>query len=317
MVLTLPLRALAAIGRQGTRAVALSVFIGLAVPPLATLAKPLLLPSILALLVLSFLRTDVTRLRTNRQMAPLLLAVLWIMGILPAAFGYAVSTLFPPSDNGLMLALVMQAAAPPIMSTAAFAALLGFDATLSLAVMVLSMLVAPMSAPILVEAFTDGALQLDTLALGARLGLVLCGTAAVGFGLRWWVGAERVTRGRDPLNGCNVLLLLLFAVAFMDGVAAKMLSDPLFMAGLTALTFLVSLVAMFGTMLVFRAAGRGQDLMLGFAAGHRNLGLMVAATGGLLPETTWLYVAVAQFPVYLFPFLLRPLARRLLGPQRG
>jgi len=317
MLLTLPMRALAAAGRQGTRAVALSVFLGLAVPPLATLAKPLLLPSILALLVLSFLRTDLTRLRTNRQVTPLLLAVLWIMGALPAVFGYAVSHLFPPSDNGLMLALVMQAAAPPIMSTAAFAVLLGFDATLSLAVMVLSMVVCPVTAPIVVSAFTDGALQLDTWTLAMRLALVLCASALVGFGLRWRVGPERLERARDHLNGLNVLLLLIFAVAFMDGVTAKILSDPLLMAGLTALTFLVSLSAMFGTMLVFRAAGRGQDLMLGFAAGHRNLGLMVAATGGLLPETTWLYVAVAQFPIYLFPFLLRPLARRLLGPQRS
>jgi BASS family bile acid:Na+ symporter len=46
-------------------------------------------------------------------------------------------------------------------------------------------------------------------------------------------------------------------------------------------------------------------------ASQRNMGLMLAATGGALPDFTWLYFALAQFPVYLSPLLLTPLARRL------
>jgi hypothetical protein len=37
----------------------------------------------------------------------------------------------------------------------------------------------------------------------------------------------------------------------------------------------------------------------------RNLGVMIAATGGRVPELTWLYIAMAQFPVYLLPHLLK------------
>jgi hypothetical protein len=48
-------------------------------------------------------------------------------------------------------------------------------------------------------------------------------------------------------------------------------------------------------------------------ASQRNMGLMLAATGGALPDFTWLYFALAQFPVYLSPLLLTPLARRLKG----
>ena len=111
-----------------------------------------------------------------------------------------------------------------------------------------------------------------------------------------------------------MVLLLILALGLMEGVTARIVADPALVAGLTALTFLVSLSALALTMLVFRWAGRGQDLMLGFAAGHRNISLMIAATGAVLPESTWLYVAVAQFPIYLLPFLLRPLARHLAGP---
>ena len=31
---------------------------------------------------------------------------------------------------------------------------------------------------------------------------------------------------------------------------------------------------------------------------------MVAAAGGAVPELTWLYVAMAQFPIYLLSYLL-------------
>jgi BASS family bile acid:Na+ symporter len=44
---------------------------------------------------------------------------------------------------------------------------------------------------------------------------------------------------------------------------------------------------------------------------QRNMGLMLAATGGALPDLVWLYFAVSQLPIYLSPQLLKPLAFRL------
>jgi BASS family bile acid:Na+ symporter len=40
---------------------------------------------------------------------------------------------------------------------------------------------------------------------------------------------------------------------------------------------------------------------------------MLAATGFLVPDIAWLYFAVAQFPIYLLPHLLKPFVRRLLA----
>jgi BASS family bile acid:Na+ symporter len=49
----------------------------------------------------------------------------------------------------------------------------------------------------------------------------------------------------------------------------------------------------------------------------RNLGLMVAATSGRVPATTWLYIAMAQFPVYLLPHALKAALDRLIqNPKR-
>jgi BASS family bile acid:Na+ symporter len=59
-------------------------------------------------------------------------------------------------------------------------------------------------------------------------------------------------------------------------------------------------------------------------ASQRNVGLMLAATGGALPDLTWLYFAFSYFPIYLSPLLLQPLARRIIAraqttptPPRG
>jgi BASS family bile acid:Na+ symporter len=64
------------------------------------------------------------------------------------------------------------------------------------------------------------------------------------------------------------------------------------------------------TALVFARLGMAQALALAIAAGNRNMGLMLAAATAV-PELTWLYFAVAQFPIYLMPAMLKPLARRV------
>jgi hypothetical protein len=100
----------------------------------------------------------------------------------------------------------------------------------------------------------------------------------------------------------------------MDGVAARFVAEPLFVLGLIALAFLITAVLMASTTLVFAATGRDRAFALGLAAGTRNLGLMLAASGGIVPAETWLYFGLAQFPIYLVPLLIQPLARRVAPP---
>jgi BASS family bile acid:Na+ symporter len=42
---------------------------------------------------------------------------------------------------------------------------------------------------------------------------------------------------------------------------------------------------------------------------QRNMGLMLAATEGVLPGLTWLYFALCQFPIYLSPQMLKRIVR--------
>jgi hypothetical protein len=89
------------------------------------------------------------------------------------------------------------------------------------------------------------------------------------------------------------------------------------MMALTALAFAVTFAVLALTSLVFAAAGRERAFVLGLMASQRNMGLMLAATGGVLPDFTWIYFALAQFPVYLSPLLLAPLARRVKASAKA
>ena len=88
------------------------------------------------------------------------------------------------------------------------------------------------------------------------------------------------------------------------------------------LAFAVYFTLLAVTTLIFRRAGTERAFALGLMVSQRNLGLMLAATAGALPQATWLYFAMTQFPIHLAPYLLMPIARlvledRLVGVLHG
>jgi hypothetical protein len=83
------------------------------------------------------------------------------------------------------------------------------------------------------------------------------------------------------------------------------------MIALAALAFAVSFAVLGLTTLLFVKVGRERALLLGLMASQRNMGLMLAAAGAVLPDLVWLYFGLCQLPVYLSPQLLKPLVRRL------
>lgn len=311
--------ALAWLGRHGTRAVAASIFLGLALPQLAATFKPYLTPAIFALLVLAFLRVDPGALRGYFARPRLVIAAsAWMMLVMPAALGVLFILLgVREGSPGLYLALVLQATSAPIMAAPAFAALMGLDAALSLAALMLCMLLTPVSAPLFVHLFAGDTLAIAPTTLAFKLFVLLLGSAGIAWLIRRIAGTPWVERQRERVDGLNVITLFVFAIAIMDGVAALLWARPLFVLALTLLAFAFALGNVLVTTLMFApAAGRQRAFALSLAAGNRNMGLMLAATGGALPDVSWLYFALAQFPIYLLPQLLLPLARRF-APAGG
>ena len=316
----MPLNALAAalswLGRQGTRAVAASIFIGIMLPPLAALLKPVFPYALFVLLCLAFLRVDPAEVR--KHFAPPLVvtaAAAWMMLAIPLIIGITLIALgLPDRLPGLYVAMVLQAAAPPVISAPTLAALMGLDAALSLATLVICTAVTPFTAPLFATLFVGPGMAISPLALGAKLLGLLAGAAIMAMLVRRFAGKEWVARQSERIDGLSVIALFFFAVGLMDGVLVAILNDPLKVFGLTVLSFALSFGLTALTAVVFARLGAGQPLALGLAAGNRNMGLMLAAAGPAVPDLTWLYFAVAQFPIYLMPAMLKPLARRV-APQ--
>ena len=308
-----PAAALAWLGRRGTNAVAISILLGIALPPLGALVRPFFPETVFLLLCLAFLRVDPGALRAQFEKPWLLLAAaVWSMLIVPVLVGVALNAfdLFERSP-ALLLALMLNVVAPPIFASPALAMLMGLNAAITLALLLICIAATPFAAPALVAIFAGPAVTFSPTALGLRLVLMLAGAACVGIAIRAIAGKSWVERQAERIDGLNVVVLFLFAVALMGDVAANAVTRPLFVLGLlglgTAVTFGLSSI----TALIFARTGWRTALPLAHAAGSRNTGLMLAAAAGSVPDLVWLYMALLQIPIYAVPLVMKPLLRRL------
>lgn len=317
------LAALAWLGRQGTLALSLSVFVGIALPPLAAVLKHVFVEALLALLLLAFLRVDPKSLLAQFRRPGLVIAAsLWTLLAVPALIcGVAIALGLPQASGALFLAIVLQAVAPPIIGSPALAALMGLDAALSLATLIVATASAPLTVPLLAALFAGATLEISPFWLGIKLLSMIGGTALAAYAIRSIMGSEWIARTSGPIDGLSVIALFVFAIGLMDGVGAHILAQPLLVAVLTMFVYALSAVLIAVTCLIFHRAGRSTALALGLAVGSRNMGLMVAAAGAAVPELTWLYFAVAQFPIYTLPHLLKPFIHRWIArgglPERS
>jgi hypothetical protein len=307
-----PAAALSLAGRHGTLVAAASVFVGLAIPGLAAACKPYLGEAIVVMLTLAFLRVDPNELFHHFTRPGLVaLATLWAMLLVPTVLGIGFLAFgLDQSMPGLYFMLVLQMSAPGLMSSPALAALLGLDVALTLATLIVSTAITPLTASLFTHIFLGTALA-SPFGFGLRLFLIIAGCALAAAIVRRVAGPTFIAAQRERIDGLSVIAMFMFAVAAMDGVADHFRSNPLLVIELTALAFALALGLIAVTALVFLRAGRARAFAIGLIAGNRNIGLLLAASGFAVPDVAWLYFALAQFPIYLLPHLLKPLVRRL------
>jgi BASS family bile acid:Na+ symporter len=304
---------LAWLGGHGANAVAISILLGIALPPLGALVRPFFPETVFLLLCLAFLRVNPAALRLEFGRPRLLIAAaVWTMLIVPILAGLAFTAMglagYAPA---LLLALMLNVVAPPIFSSPALAVLMGLNAAVTLALLLVCVAATPFLAPALVALFAGSAVTFSPLELGMRLVLMLAGASLAAMAIRSIAGKDWIERQARRIDGLNVVVLFLFAVALMGDVLGNTLERPLFVLGLLALSTLMTFGLSAVTVLLFARAGWHSALPLAHAAGSRNTGLMLAAAAGAVPELVWLYVALIQIPIYALPLIVKPLLRRL------
>lgn len=313
ILLRAPLMFLAFLGRHGTLAIALSLLVGIALPFLAQTLRPWLDEAILALLTLAFLRIGFGALGHEfKNPAVILLAVFVAMLVLPT-LGLSLGKWagLDEAYPGFYVALFIALAVPPITAVPIFASLLRLPGAIALAFLILAMVVTPFVATLHARVFfTAQTLPFDGLTIGLRLAAFLIGAAAIAAALQRFIGPERLNSNRPYLDGINVLVMLVFAIAVMDGFGPALVQTP----GLVAILFLATFALALVQMVIMRAAlwflPSDKATAIALATGLRNMGLMVAALGMNVPDTTWLWFTVGQFPIYFLPWFIE-LARRV------
>ena len=299
------------IGRHAPPFLAVGVFTGLLLPDLAAAARPLLGPVVFVLLVLTLMRIDWAAVAAHgRRPAPPATMLVWILLAAPVAV-WPIAGLFLPALLATHVTLL--AACPPIISAPALALLLGLEAPIALVVMVTATLVVPLTLPPLALALLGLELEIGAAALMARLALLIGGALAVALVLRAIIGERRLAGWSASIDGLFVVCMVIFAVAVMDGVLARLLERPGEILGIAAIAFVANAGLQGLGALLFLPAGKHRALTAGFISGNRNMGILLAALPPAGAAELSIFVALVQLPIYILPSVLRPLYRRVLG----
>ncbi len=293
---------------------ALGVCIGLVVPSLSSIARPLLGPSIWLLLVISALRIDPSQAAgTVRRPVPVIAALCWMLFITPLLCWAVVGGLNGNSwlSVGLVTALVLMAATSPLMSTPALSQILGLDDAFAMMVLVLGSLALPFTAPAVALHLLGLDLGIDALAWSIDLTLFIGSAVAAGIVLRLFLKADRIAQAKGFLDLAIVFFLLTFAVAIMDGVADRLERETAFVLSVAGLAFASYVVLLLAGTIYGRLFGARIGATLGFVNANRNVGIFLAVLPAGAHPDIFLYFALWQLPMYMMPAVLKPVYRRL------
>ncbi|WP_244522177.1 hypothetical protein [Bradyrhizobium embrapense] len=298
-------RSFARLMPRGPTLLVIGVLAGLAFPALADSVRPLMAAAIFVLVLGTFLQVDAAAFRRAlaRPLVSLLLPALAMLAC-PLAVGFAARGAGFRTE--LIVALVLSVCAPPSTGTAAVARMLGFDATIPLAVTLLSMGLAPITVPLIAAGFAG--LALDPLALAARLALLVVGSGALALLLRRQAAAQLARHSRI-IDAFVLAALLVFAISTMAGVRAQIAAQPATALTLAGLAFACNLALQaFGALLT--PGPLAERLTTGLILSNRNVGLVWSAMGAAVSPMTALFFAATQFPIYMMPRLIELLVRR-------
>ena len=309
------IRLLEALGRHAAPVLALSLFVGLLLPDLASALRPLVAPAIVGLMVCNVMRVDWRRIadvlaRPRRAIA----ALLWVMlGVTLVAAGVLAPL---PLPQPLKEAVLLTVSSPVLTAVPTFVLMMGLDGALALFTVIASSLLQPLVQPPVVYWLLGLSLDLPLGQLMLRLAIFILAGFAIGATLRRIIGPTRVDSQGKAIGGAAVALLIVFGIGVMDGTTALILSDPGLVLLYLAVGFAANLVLQVAGIVLFWPMARDAGLTVALVGGCRNLANLVAVLGPAASPELALFLAVGQFPLYFVPAICGPAYRRLRGLAR-
>ncbi|MBT4933836.1 MAG: hypothetical protein HOL66_16160 [Rhodospirillaceae bacterium] len=311
-------------GRHASRVLVAGVVLGLMLPGLGNIIGVMLPLLVVMLLAVAMMRVDVPQVLLHLRRPFRLAAVLvFFMAVTPLVV-HLLAGYFNLSP-ALHMGLVLLVCAPPLSANASMAAFLGLDDALVLNVTIVGTLLVPLSAPLLAATLFETAIDLDVASMFMRLALATGLSLGSAYVLRRAFGRQRIERNFDVLDGISSLLMVIFAIVVMNGIAVTGTHGWPQVVSVLGLVLLVNWGMHGLSALGFhlfcdlrKATFTPQDGAISLMMGNRNMALIMAVLPAELAGSLLLFFALYQVPIYLTPILAKPLYGRLLsGPSRS
>ncbi len=305
------IRFLAASAHHGSALLALGVFGGLLIPPLAHATHWFIAPNVVCMMTVVLLRVDFPALvfHLRRPLHWTTIAAFQLL-VCPILAWAAIARL--GLDPGLSAGIVIFATGCAATSGAAFARMVGLDPELTLIATLATTLLVPLTAPPMAYALIGADLAIGVGDFMARLALVVGLPLCLSILIRRLAGPDRLVPLGPAIDGLMVWLVVFYGFAVMDGLMPRLLTDPGWVARATLAAFAADFGLNAVTTLAFAWMGRRAAASAGLMGGNRNMALYLAVLPAAADPRIALFFALCQFPLFLSPFLLRGLYRRLL-----
>jgi len=298
--------------RHGSVLLAVGIFAGLLFPPLAHSMVWFITPNVVLLVTCVLLRVDVSA-AIHHLRRPWRLVAIVAFTLVASPLIAAGALHYVPMDEGLRAAVIISATGAAATSGAAFARLVGLDPELTLIATLASIFLVPLTGPPLADFLAGVDLHITVVGFMMRLALVVGVPFLLSLAIRQTAGRARLEPLGPAIDGAVVWLVVLYGFAVMDGLQAKFLADPLWVGEATLAAFLANFGLNFLTTLVFSGLGLRSAASAGLMSGNRNMALYLAVLPASADHRIAMFFGLAQIPLFLSPFLLRPIYRRVLG----
>lgn len=302
-------RILPEITRRGPTVLASGCAIGLAMPYLAELTRPLLPVMVFIFVLGTLLRINNAEVISSAKNLKVSLIFPALM-VVACPYLFGMIALYLTDNQELSLAIAIAVAAPPASGNAAVARMLGLDPSMSLVTALCSMAIIPITAPVILHVFADGlSLSIDPVDLAIRLAVLIGGAEGAALLIRRFSQNFVASHGL-AIDGVVVIALFLFATGTMAGMQTLILDEPARALSMIALAYGVNFFMQIligglypGTLVA--------KFTMALNGGNRNVGLLWSALGVSLSPTMALYFACCQLPIHTMPKILQFVLPRL------
>lgn len=215
-------------------------------------------------------------------------------------------------DATMTTAILLMAAAAPLLGASNLTILTGNDPAPSLRLLVIGLALLPFTIiPTLLLVPSIGGIEQIFMA-SARLLVLVVGVAGIGFAIRHYFFPDLSADGTDTLDGLSAVAMAIVVIGLMAAIGPALQQQP----GEVLRTLCFAVACNFGLQVIaFAATGAaGADInrvAYAIVAGNRNMAFFLAALPAAVMEPLFLFIGCYQVPMYLTPLVLGRLYRRV------